>query len=235
MSKSFGSHQRLHNQKKMLLIFGGLGLFAIFMAVFGLNFLITIGVWINGLVSSEPEEVQAREEFFGTLFVDTPPSATNSAFLMISGNSTEFDTVSFIINDEVVKETQVLNTDSFTEKIGALKPGFNTVQVIATASRQKQTKESEVFTVKYINTKPKIEISEPTNGSEVTKDEIVIKGSTDKNNSVEVDGAPIVVSANGTFETEVRLKEGENIIEILAVDEAGNEEKIELKITYKKE
>lgn len=219
----------------MLLIFGGLGLFAIFMAVFGLNFLITIGVWINGLVSNEPEEVQAREEFFGTLFVDTPPSATNSAFLMISGNSTEFDTVSFIINDEVVKETQVLNTDSFTEKIGALKPGFNTVQVIATASRQKQTKESEVFTVKYINTKPKIEISEPTNGSEVTKDEIVIKGSTDKNNSVEVDGAPIVVSANGTFETEVRLKEGENIIEILAVDEAGNEEKIELKITYKKE
>lgn len=235
MPKSLGSHRRLHNQKKMLLIFGGLGLFAIFMVVFGLNFLITIGVWINGLVSNEPEEVQAREEFFGTLFVDTPPSATNSAFLLISGNSTEFDTVSFIINDEVVKETQVLNADSFTEKIGALKPGFNTVQVIATASRQKQTKESEVFTVKYINTKPKIEISEPTNGSEVTKDEIVIKGSTDKNNSVEVDGAPIVVSANGTFETEVRLKEGENIIEILAVDEAGNEEKIELKITYKKE
>lgn len=219
----------------MIFIFGGLGLFVIFMAVFGLNFLINIGVWFNGLVANEPEEVEAREEFFGTLFVNTPPSATNSATIIVSGNTTEFDTVTFLINDEEVKESEVLNADSFTEKIGNLKPGANTVQVIATASKQKQSRESEVFTVKYINTKPKIEISEPANGTEITKDEIIIKGSTDKNNSVEVDGAPVVVSANGTFEEEVRLKEGENIIEVLAIDEAGNEEKIELKINYKKE
>jgi bacillopeptidase F len=219
----------------MLFIFGGLGLFVIFMAVFGLNFLINIGVWFNGLVSSEPEEVQAREEFFGTLFVNTPPAATNSASIIISGNTTEFNTVTFIINDEEVKEAEVLNADSFTEKIGSLKPGVNTVQVIATATKQKQTKESEVFNVKYINTKPKIAISEPADGTEITKDEIVIKGSTDKNNSVEVNGAPVVVSATGAFEEEVRLKEGENSIEVLAIDEAGNEEKIELKINYKKE
>lgn len=235
MSKSLGSHRQSHYQKKMFLIFGGLGLFVIFMAVFGLNFLINIGVWFNGLVSNEPEEVQARDEFFGTLFVNNPPAATNSASLIISGNTTEFDTVTFIINDEEVKEAPVLNADSFSEKIGALKPGSNTVQVIATATKQKQTKESDVFTVKYINTKPKIEISEPANGAEITKDEIVIKGSTDKNNSVEVDGAPVVVSATGTFEEEVRLKDGENLIEILAIDEAGNEEKIEMKIIYKKE
>ncbi len=235
MSKSLGSHRQSHYQKKMFFIFGGLGLFVIFMAVFGLNFLINIGVWFNGLVSNEPEEVQARDEFFGTLFVNNPPAATNSASLIISGNTTEFDTVTFIINDEEVKEAQVLNADSFTEKIGALKPGSNTVQVIATATKQKQTKESDVFTIKYINTKPKIEISEPANGAEITKDEIVIKGSTDKNNSVEIDGAPVVVSATGTFEEEVRLKDGENLIEILAIDEAGNEEKIELKIIYKKE
>lgn len=220
------------------MVYIGVGIVAliIFLAVFGLNFVINASVWIGNLVSGDKQQTETTsEQFFGTLFVDSLPSATNSAEIIITGSQSDFDTVAFYINDKKVKEIDVTDKENFSEKIGPLNTGDNSVYVEARAPKAKQTKQSDTFTLAYKNKKPKLEIAEPSNDATVSNNEVTVKGVTDDEVNIEVDGAPVVVDAQGNFQESVRLKEGENMLVITALDDAGNESKVELKVTYKKD
>lgn len=223
-------------QKNMVYIGVGIVALIIFLAVFGLNFVINASVWIGNLVSGDKQQTETTsEQFFGTLFVDSLPSATNSAEIIITGSQSDFDTVAFYINDKKVKEIDVTDKENFSEKIGPLNTGDNSVYVEARAPKAKQTKQSDTFTLAYKNKKPKLEIAEPSNDATVSNNEVTVKGVTDDEVNIEVDGAPVVVDAQGNFQESVRLKEGENMLVITALDDAGNESKVELKVTYKKD
>jgi hypothetical protein len=214
---------------------GILGLI-IFMFVFGLNFLVNVGIWVGNTLSGNRSDQQIRrEDFFGTLFVDDLPPATNSAEIFVSGTSSDFDRIAFYVNDKKSDEIELMNNDSFSEKVSGLKEGKNTLFVRAYNDTLKEQKESDPVTVIYKKGKPKLEITEPANDATVKKDEITVKGTTEEGNELEVDGSPVVVTAQGSFQESVRLKEGENSIVILARDIAGNEETVELKVKYEKE
>lgn len=217
---------------------GGILALIIFMFAFGLNSLINIGSWIgNTLSGNKTQTVEAGNDFFGTLFVDDLPPATNSAELIISGNATDFETVDFKVNGRKADTTTIKKDGTFSEKISGLKPGKNTISAIAKTSKSKQTKESDEYTITYKNTKPKLEIAEPKNGDTIksTSPEVTIKGTTDPGNTVEVGGAPVTVGVGGGFQTSVRLKDGDNTIMIMAMDEATNTEQIEFKLKYEKD
>lgn len=235
--KSSPSHKQLHFRNQMIGLVVGILVLGIYIAVFGLNSVINFSVWVGNLVSGNKTQTVEKkdDDFFGTIFVDALPPATNSAELAISGSSSNFDTLKFRINGKVVKTTKVLDQDTFSETIGNLKPGENTVMVIAESKKDKKEKESDTFTVLYKNTPPKLELAEPTNESTVNKQETMFKGDTDPGVTVEIDGAPVTVTTSGHFESNVHLKEGDNTIVVLATDNAGNESKQELKIKYQKE
>lgn len=237
MRKRLTTHKDEHFRRQMMILGGGILIIVLYLAIFGLNSLINISSWFGGLVSgnNSKQTVEQKEQFFGTLFVDDLPRATNSAQLIVSGSTSNFETVDFKINGKVVESAQVMNQDSFSEKIGSLKEGENTIQVVAKSKKENQTKSSDSVTVVYKKSKPKLTINEPSADATVSSQEVTIKGSTDPDATVEVDGSPVVVNRQGSFQTSVRLKEGENIIPIIALDEATNEEKIEFKLTYKKD
>jgi len=65
--------------------------------------------------------------------------------------------------------------------------------------------------------------------------EIKVKGNTDKETYIHINDIPVVVDANGAFETSVRLKDGDNQINATAVDIAGNIETKTLKVIYQKD
>lgn len=225
------SHRQSHMQKQMIIL--GVVIFAIviYLFVFGLNSVIGFSIWIGDSISGNKKtETKKTESFFGTLFVDDLQPATNSARIMISGNSSSYDTITFEINGKDVKTIEVGNNDSFLEEIGNLKPGKNTIEVIASSEKVKNEEKSQKSTVTYKDTKPKLSITEPGNDSKTDKESITFKGDTDPGVSVEVDGAPAVVNTAGHFEASVRLHEGENTIVITATDEAGNVETAEIKV-----
>ena len=60
-------------------------------------------------------------------------------------------------------------------------------------------------------------------------------GETDKETYIKVNDLPVVVDAQGVFQTMVKLKEGENKIAIIAQDVAGNSEEKILILTYEKD
>ncbi len=202
----------------------------------GFNALINSSLFFGKLFSkNSDQEQQTQDNFFGSLHIDSIPTATNSARFVISGSATNFKTIEYYINDEKVESHSIVDMPSFNDEIGDLKKGANNVYIKAIAEDKKKEKKSDVYTILYSDEKPKLEISEPQDNSKTSKSDLTIKGTTDKEITIKANQMPVIVDATGKFQTTVRLKEGENKIEITATDDAGNEEKKTLTVTYQKD
>lgn len=232
-------HRQKEQTKKILLL---LVVIVILMGVFfqiGLKSIISATVFINNLVrgnTTSQNEVpeDAASSFYGIINIDEPEAATSEATIILSGDASEFEKVEFYLNNVKVEDATIKN-GSFNEEIGRLREGENKVYILATADSGKIKKKSEVYTVNYINEPPELEIESPKDGDKTTNTEIQVKGKTDKGTSVRVNNFPVVVDFEGNFSTNVRLKEGENTIEVTSTDIAGNTEKKEIKVTREKD
>lgn len=207
-----------------------------FIFTVGIKLLLNVSVFIANLTSKKTETIFTKNsDIYGSVNIDSIPSATNSAKIVVTGSVFNLNLVEFYVNGEKVKETTLSASDNFSEEIGDLKNGNNEIYVKAKTQDGKIVKQSKKFTVLYKSEKPKLEIQEPTEASKTSKSEIKIKGSTDKETFIKVNDFPVVVDAIGNFETNIRLKEGDNTITIIAEDQAGNREQKTLTITYQKE
>lgn len=228
-TKRANSRKARHDQKQLYIIGGVLVALVLFLLIFGLNLARGISLLIFGVAE---DVVQTEDEqFFGTLFVNRPAVATNSAQIIVSGSVSNFDEVGFYINGEEISKTSV-SEGSFEEEIGPLEIGENNFFVKGFANNGNDEQKSETYTISYINTKPELEITEPQNDATTSDRQITVRGTTDPNNDVEVNGSPTVVNAGGSFQSRVRIRDGENKIEVVARDIAGNETKNEITVRY---
>ncbi len=208
------------------------------MFTLGFKLLINSSLFISNLFSKNQktvEQVKKDDDFFESLKIDDVPTATSSSSIIISGTSLNFDILEFYLNDEKIKETQTVSSGTFSEIIESLEKGNNTIYVIAKKTDSDKEKQSSEYTVSYTTEKPKLEITGPADGTKTSKEDITISGETDKNVSISVNGMPAVVDAVGQFKLSLRLKEGENNIEVNAQNSAGNTETKTLKVTYQKD
>lgn len=207
-----------------------------FIFTIGIKIVLNTSLFIANLTSKKTDTALTKNNnIYGAVDIDNIPSATNSARIMVGGSVFNLNLLEFYINGEMVKEVALSASDNFSEEIGELKEENNEVYIKAKTKDGKIVKQSKKFTVLYKSEKPKLEITEPTDGAKTSKSEIKIKGTTDKETFVKINDLPVVVDAIGNFETNIRLKEGDNTITIIAQDQAGNRQEKTLTITYQKE
>jgi len=203
---------------------------------YGLRFLINTSISLTSLFSKKNSNLIVKtKEVFGRVTIDSIPSATNSAMIEVSGSIVNFDLLDFYINDKKVKETELSSTYGYDEQIGDLTEGNNEVYIIAKTKDNQYKKISDKYTVFYKKEKPKLEISDPQDQKTVSNPDLTVKGLTDKETFIKINDSPVVVDANGNFNYSVHLQEGENKIDIIASDIAGNSEEKILTVSYKKE
>jgi hypothetical protein len=65
-------------------------------------------------------------------------------------------------------------------------------------------------------------------------DTFIVSGRAEQGSTVSVNGRPVPTSSNGSFSTEVALKEGKNLITVTVRDRAGNEQTRDFTVTYNK-
>jgi uncharacterized protein YfaP (DUF2135 family) len=99
---------------------------------------------------------------------------------------------------------------------------------LAVGCGKEETKEAEVLTIP-------LTVTEPQDETTVYTSDIVVKGQTNSDAVVSVDGVTIEVDADGKFSTTVTLEEGPNQIEVLASDFEGNEGSVVLTVIYVKQ
>lgn len=207
------------------------------MVTVGFRLLINSAVFISALLNQQGTETTQNtndDEFYGSIDLDEPRTATNSAQIYVSGSVQDFEKVDIYINNTKAESVTVKGKTSFTEKVGPLKQGENKIYVIARAGEE-HTKESNTYTVLYKKDPLTLEIESPTNDMKTSTQELSITGTTDQGASLRVNGQPIVVDLSGEFSSTYRLKEGENTLLFIATDAAGNSEEKELKVTFQKE
>ncbi len=212
-------------------------IFCIFMFTTGFKVLFSASFFVSNLFAKRDEKAQAKEDedFIATIDITDIPTATNSATISVSGTVMNLDTLDFYLNDEKIKTINVLNQDNFTEEIKDLKKGNNEIYIVGKNKQANKRKFSPDFSVLYKSEKPKLEIKEPSDNTRTGNQEIKVSGTTDKETFIKVNNLPVVVDAMGGFTATVKLKDGENKIEITAQDEAQNIESKTLTITYQKD
>jgi hypothetical protein len=208
-----------------------------FIFSFGLRLLLDASVFISNLGSKNNVNTALNKtnDFVGSIEIDDILTATNSAQIVVSGTVANFDTVEFYLNGDKVNQIKVPVSESFSEEIGDLNKGENEIYAVAKSKKNNQSKKSKKYIVFYKSEKPKLEIKEPADSSTTNKNEIVISGVTDKETFVKINDLPQVVDVLGNFQANIRLKDGENKITIVAQDIAGNVETKTLTVTYRKD
>ncbi len=202
---------------------------------FGIKLLLNTSSFISGLFPQPSVKPSTKlEDGINSVDVYSIPQATNSAKIIVSGSTLNFDILEFYINGKKVKEKESV-ADTFSEEIGDLEKGNNEIYIKAKSKESKTEKNTIIYKVFYKNEKPKIEILEPTDNFTTNNQDIKVKGNTGKETYIRVNDSPVVVDVNGNFETSVRLKDGENQIQITAVDIAVNTESKTVKVIYQKD
>ncbi len=208
----------------------------VLMVTLGFKLLLNASVFIAGLTAKNQPvpAITKNQDLYGSVTVDTIPSATNSAQIALTGTVVNYDTLKFYINGTVVKTLNTYNTNNYSVTIGDLQVGDNQVYVTASTSDGKNNKTTETFPVNYKNQPPSLDVSTPSDNSTVNTDSVQVQGTTDSETLVKVNDLPVVVDATGHFTTSVSLNQGQNQITIVAEDDAGNSAAKTITVTYNK-
>jgi cytoskeletal protein RodZ len=91
------------------------------------------------------------------------------------------------------------------------------------------------FQIYKFQSPPDLTITEPLNESEVTAEKIFVRGETEIDATIEINGTTVEIDEEGNFEKEISLKEGPNIVTVRARKNNTLEKVETLKITYTKE
>jgi len=160
------------------------------------------------------------------------PEATNSATLELSGFSQPNEKVDLYLNDLNIKSFEVDSEGKF-EGFLSLSLGLNKIYAVTTDKDSQQSPSSRIWTVFFQDSSPMLEITEPTDGSSIKKNNrVVLKGKVDPTSKVTVNDHQVVVDSEGNFSYTTLLGEGENKFQITALDPAQNKTEKEWTLNF---
>lgn len=163
-----------------------------------------------------------------------PYEATNTAQINIQGFTTAHSKVELFVDDKKVQITEADSDGIFVFKAVDLSQGLNNFYGKTVDDQQKESLQSKTFQIIFDNQKPKLDISEPADNKTIQGDKKVkVSGRTDSGINLFINNIRIILNPDGGFSTDLPINEGENNINIKAVDQAGNKTEISRKVTFK--
>ncbi len=143
---------------------------------------------------------------------------TNQATVAVSGTVTDASQMQVTVNG---KQVSVDHHNAFYALIASTE-GQNTITVVATDAAGNSTKLTRTVTRDDIS--PTLTLSEPADDLVTKSNSISVKGVVHDQTTVtvQINGAVIPVDQAGAFSSTVSLKEGRNILQIVATDAAKN-------------
>lgn len=217
------------------ILYGGLTfILALGLVFLGIPILIKMAVFLGNLRSSSLP-VETKDTLPPSPPVLKPSyKATNSAEIDIQGFAEPGSLVKIFLTGVSQKEIISSQDGSFSFANLRLTLGKNEIHTIAIDEAGNTSQESGKLTIFYDTTAPELEILEPPDGETFfgTKDKVDVKGKTGEETTVYINDHLVVVDREGNFQYPIALKEGENLIKVLALDEAGNETTKEITVNY---
>lgn len=204
------------------------------MVAYGLPFIIGHLSFLNRRDTTVDAESLKIDEAIAPPVLYIPFEATNSATLPISGYAAPDSRVEIYIDDEIKTQISTDSEGKFMTSPIELNLGTNNIKAVTINDKDKKSLPSKNIKLYFSNEKPKLEVSEPGDGTEIKGGDKKVKvaGKTDVNNSVTVNGSTVIVDSDGNFSTVASLNDGDNTLKITASNSFGNSESLERKVKY---
>ena len=232
-------HRMSDRKEKRLLVLAIAGILGIFtlLFLFGVKALIGFSLLVETLKGrSNTPAIQQSQTIILPPALDPPLSATNSATITITGKGQTGITLVLSVNNGPGKEYPVKENGTFTLPAVPLINGVNTISAKLKDAKGNLSDVSNIVSVTYGNTPPKLVISDPADNTTVNGDPntVTVNGMTEDNVTVTVNDRMVVIKTDNTFNYTYPLTDGENQLKIVATDTAGNQTTVTRKITYQK-
>lgn len=162
------------------------------------------------------------------------PEATNSSSIVVDGYTEPEASLEFLVNEKVLASGKSDQSGQFSMVV-QLESGDNLIQVRA-ADAANNTSLSAAESV-ILDTKPlTITISSPKDGTEFfgkNNQVVEIRGEINKSESqVMINNSFVVVGRDGLFTHRFQIQNGNNQIDIMASDRAGNTDVMRINLVY---
>jgi len=226
--------RRLERQSRKNLFLSVVGIIAVLVLLvrFGIPLLVNFSLFLSGQKKPDESSKSAGTAYLSPPVLDQRANATNSAEFIITGTAVKDEKIDLYVNDSLSDKKEAEDNGNFSFKV-TLESGDNKIK----AKAKKDGKESDFsneLEVTYKNGPPGLSVSSPTDGQKFEKDQntIQVLGKTDSGVRITVNGFWAVIGENNNFSYSLLLQNGDNIIKIEAVDQAGNKTEKEIKVTY---
>jgi hypothetical protein len=201
---------------------------------FGLPSLIRLAGFISDLGSSnDPIEKQdslapAQPILFSL------PEATNSGQISLAGYTESGAKVRLFRDGITLEETISTAEGNFEYKNVSLKKGENNFYTQAEDGDGNESEPSKNYTVVFDNEKPELSVEEPKPGQKFFDQDspITVIGKTEAGSQLMLNGKFIMVNSEGGFNSRWPLSAGDNQLDFVSRDQAGNETKLNMVVNY---
>jgi len=202
--------------------------------IYGVPAVIKMAVFFGNIRSSStPIETKNNIPPSPPVFKSTF-DATNSAKLSLNGFAEAGSIVKIFLTGQPADEVVVDKDGNFSFDNLTLTLGNNGITAIAVDADGNKSSASEKLTIWYNNQPPKLEITQPADNSTITNESGIVEivGQTDSEASVSINEHLVVVDNNGNFKDTFNLVSGDNLLNIVATDKAGNQTVKTLNLNY---
>ncbi|MEN2768331.1 S8 family serine peptidase [Ornithinibacillus xuwenensis] len=191
----------------------------------GRSYQLVGGAWSEAPADEGNYMIRARIAYEVEAPVITSPADnlyTNEANVTVEGNASPTTTVTLSNNGEEVGSVEVGEDGTFSFDT-ELTEGEN-VFTAASIVNGEEAGVSEAVTVNLDTNAPELTIDNPADGDETNRETVTVEGTVDDENLdfVKVNGQAATVDEDGNYSKRILLDEGENTIEVVAQDLAGN-------------
>lgn len=228
-------HEDRKFKKRLIWALCGSIALVVFIFIFGLKLLVSFSLLIDKLHGATPVVKQGQVLILPPV-LDPLPEATNSASLNITGRGDAGFTVIIYIDEEETKKFKIEDDGTFTLLTKRLAEGSHAISAKTTDDKGNLSDLSNVLTVSIKRAKPTLTINQPQDNARIVGDTntIIVTGTSDPDASVTINGRMALVEDEGSFTYSFTLSEGENTIQVVAADPAGNQTDLTRRVTYQR-
>ena len=165
----------------------------------------------------------------------TPPEATFSAQLDLTGFAEADSTVVFVLNGQELNQTQADESGQFSEAL-SLPDGDNELTLYGLDQAGNESLQSKTYHIALDREIPEIEIIQPEADSKIEfkkNRNTTIEGQTEANARVYLNDRLILADSEGHFQSTYYLDEGENQLHFVVTDQAGNQNELTMKVDFR--
>ena len=166
--------------------------------------------------------------------LDALPAATSNEQITVPGRSYYTKgSIELFVNGFRRDQTDLENSQDFKFEDVRLAEGANFIKV-RTIIDNKKSDFSDEEQITYNKNAPKLDVSFPADRQSFRKgdQQITMRGTTDADNSINVNGFIAIVDSSGNFTYNYNLSNGDNKVTITATSPAGQQTTKEITVSY---